>query len=217
MDADIGDDNDDDDDDSLPLSVCLGTLRAQSSVPAGGLALEGIAIVAISNSPEEQGEVGIIQPRTGPIPFPHPEPGHSAVIGGMLPDEPSVVDLGGDPSKVSTESSSSSKGPENIIVYSTDRDPTPSNAASSEIHKPPPPMDTRESTGQADIAEELINAAVTQLLGENEEDIAEELPRGTVGDPVANQPEGGSTSTPSGSQQQSTSARIRYTESFLEA
>ncbi|KAI8535075.1 hypothetical protein RHMOL_Rhmol10G0146900 [Rhododendron molle] len=38
---------------------------------------------------------------------------------------------------VSTESSSSSEESENIIVYSVDRDPSPSNVASSEDCDPP--------------------------------------------------------------------------------
>ncbi|KAI8572695.1 hypothetical protein RHMOL_Rhmol01G0219900 [Rhododendron molle] len=57
MDANIGDDADDDnndDDDNLPLSVQLETLRAQSSMLAGGLAAEDITVVAISDSPEER-------------------------------------------------------------------------------------------------------------------------------------------------------------------
>ncbi|KAI8543016.1 hypothetical protein RHMOL_Rhmol08G0186100 [Rhododendron molle] len=222
MDADIGDDaddddnDDDDDDDNLPLNVHLKTLRAQSSMLAGGLAAEGIVVVAISDSLEEQGEVGIIQPRTGPIPFPHPEPGHSAVIGGMLLDEPSVVDLGGDPNTVSTESSPSSEDSKNITVYSTDRDPSPSNAAPSKARKPPPPMDTPESVGQANIAAEPINAAVARLLREEEEEgNVEEPPHAATGGLTVDQPGVDLTSTPSGFQKQSTSARIRSIESFL--
>ncbi|KAE9445895.1 hypothetical protein C3L33_22217, partial [Rhododendron williamsianum] len=162
MDAGGDDDNDDDDnddDDNLPLNVHLETLRAQSSMPAGGPVAQSITVLE-----------------------------HSAVIGGMLPDELSVVDLRGDPNTVSTESSSSSEDSENIIIYSTDQDPSPSNAASSEARESPSPMDTRESV---------------------------ELPHATAGGLAADQPGAGSTSTPSGSQQQSTSARIRSTESFL--
>ncbi|KAI8572696.1 hypothetical protein RHMOL_Rhmol01G0220000 [Rhododendron molle] len=99
----------------------------------------------------------------------------------MLPDEPSVVDLGGDPNTVSTESSSSSEDSENIIVYSTDRDPSPSNATSFEIREPPPSMDTRKSVGQVDIAVEPINTSVAQLLQEEEENNIEELPHVTTG------------------------------------
>ncbi|KAE9452368.1 hypothetical protein C3L33_15731, partial [Rhododendron williamsianum] len=188
MDADIGAEDDDDDDDNLPLSVHLELY-----------------------APKEQGEVGIIQPKAEPIPFPHPELEHSAVIGGTLPNESSIVDLGGDPNTVSTESSSSSEDSDNIIVYSTDRDPSPSNAASSEAREPPPPMDSRESVGQADIVAEPINAGVARLLREEEEDNVEETPRATTGGPAADQPEAGSTSTPSGSQQLSTIACIRST------
>ncbi|KAE9445285.1 hypothetical protein C3L33_22818, partial [Rhododendron williamsianum] len=178
-------------------------------------AAEDTVVVTIFDSPEEQGEIGIIQPRTGPITFPHQEPESSLVIEGMLPDKPSVVDLGGDPNTVSIESSSSSEESENIIVYFTDRNPSPSNATSSEARQPPPSMDAGESVGQADIAAEPINAVAAQLLREEEEDNVEELPHAITGGPAAGQARAGSTSTPSGSQQQSTSARIRSTESFL--
>ncbi|KAE9467466.1 hypothetical protein C3L33_00633, partial [Rhododendron williamsianum] len=142
---------------------------------------KGIAVVAIFDSPKEQREVEVIQPRTGPVPFPHSEPKSSAVVG----------------------------------VYSVDCNPSPSNAASSEVREPPPPMDTRESMGQAEIAAEPINATVAQLLREEEEDDVEELPHATVGGPSVDRPGAGSISTPSSSQQQYTSARIRSTESFL--
>ncbi|KAI8571895.1 hypothetical protein RHMOL_Rhmol01G0155800 [Rhododendron molle] len=82
----------------------------------------------------------------------------------MLPNEPSIVDLGGDPNMVSTESSSSSEESKNVIVYSVDRDPSSSHAATSEAREPPSPMDSRESVGQADIAVDPISVEAAQLL-----------------------------------------------------
>ncbi|KAE9444619.1 hypothetical protein C3L33_23483, partial [Rhododendron williamsianum] len=172
-----------------------------ASMPAGGPTAEDVTVVDISDSPEKQREAEVIQPRAEPIPFPHPEPESSAVVGGTLPDEPSVVDLGGDPNTISSESSSSSDESENVIVYSADRDPSPSNAAPSEAREPPPSTDTRESVGQADIAAEPINAATARLLREEEEDDVEGLPHAAAGGPAADQPGAGSTSTPSGSHQ----------------
>ncbi|KAE9445358.1 hypothetical protein C3L33_22744, partial [Rhododendron williamsianum] len=133
----------------------------------------------------------------------------SAVIGGTLPDEPSIVDLGGDPNTVSSESYSSPEESENVIVYSADRDPSPSHAAASEAREAPPSTDTRESVGQADVAAEPLNAAAAQLLREGEEDNVEGLPHAATGGLAAGQPGSSPTSTPSGSHQQSTSARIR--------
>ncbi|KAI8524924.1 hypothetical protein RHMOL_Rhmol13G0187400 [Rhododendron molle] len=147
-----GDDGDDDDDDDrIPLSIQLAALQAWSSIPA-----------------EERREAEVIRPWTGPVPFPHPDPESFAVLRGTLPDEPSIIDLGGDPNTVSSDSSPSSESSENVIVYSTDRDPSPSNAAPSEIREPPPSTDTRESIGQADIAAELIGAVTARLLREEE-------------------------------------------------
>ncbi|KAE9465161.1 hypothetical protein C3L33_02947, partial [Rhododendron williamsianum] len=74
----------------------------------------------------------------------------------------------------------------------------------------------REFVGQDDITGEPIAAVVVQHLREEEEDDVEELLHATAGDLATGQPGASSTSTPSGSQQQSCpSAQIRSTESFL--
>lgn len=200
-DDDGGYNDDDDDMDSVPLSVRLQAMSAQPSMPAEGLTAEDI-----SESPKEARDMALVQPRTEPIPYPQ-----SAVMGGMFtPDEPSFVDLGGDPNTISSESSSSSEESENIIPYSPDKDPSPTHAATSEAREPPTPMDSRESVGQDDIAGEPVTAVAAQHLREGEEDDIEELPHITVGGPTAGQPGPGSTSTPSGSHQQSTSARLLH-------
>ncbi|KAI8530128.1 hypothetical protein RHMOL_Rhmol11G0031600 [Rhododendron molle] len=149
----------------------------------------------------------------GPLPYPHPEPRSSAVVGGMLPDEPSIVDLGGDPNTVSSESSSSSEESENIIVYYADWDPSPTPAATFEAREPPLPMDSHESVGQVDSATDPITATAAQLLKGEEE--AEELPLPIARGPPVGQHKATPPSPPSGSHQQSICARVRSTESFL--
>lgn len=69
--GDDGDDDGDDDDmDNIPLSVSLLAMGAQSSMLAGGLATEDVAVEDISDSPEEVRDVALVQPRTEPIPYP---------------------------------------------------------------------------------------------------------------------------------------------------
>lgn len=99
----------------------------------------------------------------------------------FTPDEPSFIDLGGDPNTVSSESSTSSEESENVIPYCTDKDPSPSHAATFEIREPPPPVDSRESVGQDDIAGEPVTAVAMQHLREEEEDDVQELPRLAAG------------------------------------
>ncbi|KAI8543004.1 hypothetical protein RHMOL_Rhmol08G0185100 [Rhododendron molle] len=178
---------------------------AQPSMPAGDIATRDVAGAR---------EVELLQPHVGPVPYPHMKLETSVVVGGMLPDKPSLVDLGGDPNTVSTESLSSSEEFKNVIVYSADRDPSPSHAATSEAHEPPLPMGSRNSVGQVDVVVEPISAATVQLLMGGEDDF-NELPLLSARGPPAGQHRATSYSTPSGSHQQSTSARIRSTKSFL--
>ncbi|KAI8563878.1 hypothetical protein RHMOL_Rhmol03G0143500 [Rhododendron molle] len=106
-----------------------------------------------------------VQPRAKPALYPQLKPQSFAVIRGTFgPEMPSLVDLGGDPNMVSSESSPSFEEPDNFIQYSMDQDPTPSHAVTSEVRKPPPPADSLESVGQDDIAGEPITAAVVWRL-----------------------------------------------------
>lgn len=67
------------------------------------------------------------------------------VIGGTFkPEMPSLVDLGGDPNIVFSESSSSEER-DTFIRYSVDPVPSPSRAATSEIRELPLPIDSRKS------------------------------------------------------------------------
>lgn len=208
-----GDDDDDDNGDNMPIGTLLGAKRAQSSVPAA----DDVAVVDIFDSPKETRGAELVQSHVEPIPYLQPELESSAVIRGMFtPDEPSLVDLGGDPNMVSSESSSSSEESENFINYSTDRDLSPSHAATSKICEPPPPADSRGSVGQDNIVGEPVTAAAVQQLWGEEEDDIQELHHPAAGGPSMGQHGTGSTSTPSGSQQHSfAGARIRSTESFL--
>lgn len=198
-----GDGGDGDDDmDNIPLNVCLQTMSAQTPPPAGGPVAGDFPIVDVPDSSEGTRGADLVQPRAEPVPYSLPEPESSAVIGGMfMPDEPSIVDLGGDPNTVSTESSFSFEESENIILYSIDRDPSPSRAATSEIREPPPPADSRKSVGQDNITGEPVTAAAAQHLREEEEDDIQDLPHLAAGGPFAGQHGAVSTSTPSGSHQ----------------
>ncbi|KAE9446002.1 hypothetical protein C3L33_22095, partial [Rhododendron williamsianum] len=202
--ADIDDYNNDED--NVPRSIRFEAMQAQPSMPVGDIVAGDVAGAR---------EVELLQPPVEPAPYLQPEPETSVVVGGTLPDEPSIVDLGGDPNTVSTELSSSSEESENVIIYSADRDPSPSHAATSKAHEPPPPMGSCESVGQADIAAEPISAAAAQLLREGEEDNVDEPPLLSARGPPAGHHQAASSSTPLGSHQQSTSARILSTESFL--
>lgn len=133
-----GDGDDDDGRDNIPLSTRLQAMRAQFPLPAGDPAAKDVAIVDIPDSSKETGRAGLVQPRAEPIPYSHPKPKSSAVIGGMFtPDEPSFVDLRGDPNTVSSESSSSSEESKNFINYSTNKDPSPSHPSTFEILRAP--------------------------------------------------------------------------------
>ncbi|KAI8571947.1 hypothetical protein RHMOL_Rhmol01G0160400 [Rhododendron molle] len=137
-DADI-DDDDDDDMDNVPLSVRFETMQAQSFMPAGDIATGDI----IAGDVAGMREVDLLPPHTEPVPYLQLELQTFAVVGGMLPDEPSIVGLGRDSNTVSTESSSSFLESENVIIYSADRDPSPSHAATKEPCEPPMPMDSQ--------------------------------------------------------------------------
>lgn len=203
---------DNDDMDNVLLSVRMQAMNAQPSMPA-----KDVVVVDISDSTEGMREVELVQPRTEPIPYPQLEPETSAMVGGMFtPDEPTFVDLGGDPNMISTESSSPSEESENINPYYIDRDPSPSRAATSKAREPLPPMDSRESVGQEDIAGEPVSTVAAQQLRGEEEDNFQELPHLAARGPSAGQHGTASTSTPSGSHQHSSAnSRIRSTESFL--